>query len=406
MMIRHFVSRRLFTGLILATGINFVAMPTGFAQSTRTEQSEPVKKISFLSFDNKNPAVAFSPDGNQLFIAWDALVEGNRRVLLRERVAGEWLPPVIVDSNPIGNNTLPSITVDKSGAPHIAWISTVNGNRVPMYARRIARSSNQWFMNQVPFPEESTVKGSSDFVNLQLDQEGQPWIVWQYGYGNVYSIACTRHTDTGEFKTTELTPGASTHNLYPELFFMPHPTVYWYLAQSDQFFLIGSSYDQESGQWEVSLPENLENLPADNLPDLFRTASGHLGAIWYDRQELNNSDRIFLGLQNEETRGRGEVVDNQPGAGNHSVAGTAQHGQILTAWVSETYEGGTRIILGSGNSPKDMVSAQISESTQGISSNPKVAGAAGKVAVAWEEKSGPGTVTSEIMLRVSNFQNL
>jgi hypothetical protein len=402
----RFLSQHLLTGLILAAGIGFSSVSTGFSQTADPEAIYGAHQLSLLSFDNRNPAIAYSADGARLFVVWDGLVQGNRRIILREQVEGEWLPPVIVDSNPAGNNSLPSIGVDKAGIPHVAWISSINGKRSPMYARRLTRFPNEWFSQPVPFPGESTVKGSSDFVNLQLSTDGQPWIVWQYGYGNVYSIACTRYNDSGELQSTELTPGASTHNLYPELFFMPEPTVYWYLAQSDQFFLIGASFDSNTNRWEVSLPENLENLPADNLPDLFKTASGPLGAIWYDRQQSGTSDRIFLGLQDPETRGGGEVIDEQPGAGNHSVAGTAATEDFVTAWISETYEGGAHTFLGFGDSPGSISSIQLSESDQGISSNPKVAGSDGKAAVTWEEKPAPGAPSSEIMVRVTDISRL
>lgn len=412
MRIKHLTSQYLLWAW-LALGMVTVCGPvtSGFGQSANTEQAVyGAQQVSLLSFDNRNPAVAYGPQGQQLVVVWDGLVQGNRRIIMRENIAGEWLPPVLVDSNPAGDNSLPSVAIDAAGTPHVAWISTMNGQRLPVYARRIARFPNQWRAQKVAFPAESTVKGNSDFVNLQLDGNGQPWIVWQYGFGNVYSIACTRFTREGELQSTELTPGASSHNLYPELFFMPEPTVYWYLAQSDQFFLIGSSFDQESNRWEVSLPENLENLPADNLPDLFKTPAGPLGAIWYDRDQPGRLDRIFMGMQDAETRGRGVVIDGQTGAGNHSVAGTAGGSALLvgllTAWVSETYEGGADVFLGFGNSPVDITSVQLSEDSQGISSNPKVAGIASQAAVAWEEKAAPGAPSSEIMVRVINLTDL
>jgi hypothetical protein len=213
-------------------------------------------------------------------------------------------------------------------------------------------------------------------------------------------------TDTGEFVSSELSPGASSHNLYPELFFLPEPTVYWYLAQSDQFYLIGSRLQEESGEWQVALPENLENLPADNLPDLFRTSPGPLAGIWYDRQvpEAGSaSDRIFLGVQDSETRGRGQVIDQQPRAGNNSVTGSTADNVMVTAWISESYEGGAHVFMGIGDSPDNTDVIRISDEAQPVNSNPKVAGTADQAAVAWEEHFGFGAQSSEIVVRVAEL---
>lgn len=377
-----------------------------FAQGGVEPRLEDALQVSALSSDNRNPAIAFSPDGNQLFVAWDGIVGENRRILMREQAGGEWLPPVIIDSNPAGDNRFPSIAIDANGTPHVAWVSSIAGKRRPLYARRLARFPNSWFQQTLPFPADSTTVGNSDYVNLQLNSDGRPWIVWQYGFGNVYSVVCTRLIEGGQFASAELSPGALTHNLYPELFFLPEPTVYWYLAQSDQFYLIGSRLDPETGDWQVAMPENLSNMPADNLPDLFRTATGPLAGIWYDRQVTATgvpSDRIFLGLQNSETQGRGEVIDQQQGASNTSVAGSAPHDTLLTSWISETYEDGAVVYMGVGDSPDSVEAIRMSEELQSMGNNPKVAGSFDHAAVAWEEKGGMGVHSSEIVVRIANL---
>lgn len=383
-------------GLFMATG--------GFAQSVEaTAGLGAVERVSLVSYENGHPAVIFSKDGRQMFVAWDGIVGGNRRIFLREMVEGEWLPPVIVDSNPAGNNTMPSLAVDASGVPHVAWISRVGGRRQPMYARRVSRYPNAWHQQVIPFPEDSTVSGGCDYLGLKVDGDDQPWVVWQYGFGNVYSIAASRYTEAGEFVSEELTPGADSHNIYPELFFREDPTVYWYLAQADRFFLISAEYSAEDRKWRVCAPENLESLPAHSLPDLFVTAHGPLGAIWYDElatADGDSRDRVFMGLENPETHGRGEMIPQNLQANNHSVSAASLGDDLVATWVSESYGLGSELSLGIGSSPGEMKSIVIRQSDDEVIGNPRVATASAKAAVVWEESAGPGQASSEIMVRV------
>ncbi len=362
-----------------------------------------LQQISSLSTDNNNPAVAFSADGRQLFVAWDGIVKGERRIFLRERVAGEWLQAVIVDVNPAGANSRPSISVDESGTPHLAWITTNGrGQRVPAYARRLSRERNSWYQQAVPFPAESAAVSNCDVVNLQLDNSGRPWLAWQHGYGNVYNIAVSHFNGAGEIASDDLTPGSTTHNLYPEVFFSPEPTVYWYMWETDQFYLIASRYNSGTNEWKLTPPENMELIPTSNLPDLFMTAQGPLAAIWYDRYvaegDSQESDRIFVGVQNPETKGRGEVIGPEDGSSNDSVAAASLNDNIVTAWVSETYETGAQIVLGIGSSPASIETTVVSPGDNSHNSNPKVSLTVGEAAVTWEQESSTHT-DSAIVLR-------
>lgn len=391
------------------TGVAFAAALclAGPAMSPAQGDSvlEPAQQISVISHLNANPSLAFSADGRSLYVVWDGVVSGNRRIFLREQLQGEWLPPVIVDSNPAGSNSMPSVAVDSNGIPHVTWISQSGNKRQPVYARRISRYPNRWHQQRVPFPEDSTLSGSADLVSISMDTNDQPWIVWQYGFGNVYSVACTRyHEASGKLVSEELTPGANSHNIFPEMFFLPEPTVYWYLAQADQFYLIGAQYNAESARWQVALPESFDNVPAQNFPDLFLTGRGPLGAIWYDGlADVNGEirDRVFLGTGDAETKGRGEVIDQNPEGNSHSVAATIMDNQYLAAWVTEQYGYGTELNLGIGDSPETIQSVSIRHSENNLISSPRLAAAGNKAAVAWEETSGPGQVSSEIVVRVA-----
>jgi hypothetical protein len=377
------------------------------------DQSRPLidgsdlRQVSSLSTDNNNPVIAYSENGRHLFVAWDGLIKGERRIFLRERVAGEWLQPVVVDTNPAGENTRPSIALDQSGTPHLAWITTnASGQRVPAYARRLTRDKNSWYQQELPYPKESSSVGNCDVVNLQLDEQDRPRIAWQHGFGNVYNIAASHFNDAGEIISDDLTPGSTTHNLYPEVFFASEPTVYWYMWETDQFYLIASRYNAENDEWKLTPAENMELIPTSNLPDLFPTFEGPLAAIWYDRyvaeEDGSESDRIFLGLQDSETKGRGVVIGPEDGSSNDSVAAVSVNGTLVTAWVSETYETGAQVVIGIGDSPESIETTTVSAGKDSHNSNPKVSATASEAAVVWEQElQNPGD--SAIVIRTAEL---
>lgn len=372
---------------------------TSRAQKAEAPKLSEIIHLAELSTDNRNPSIVCSKDGQSAFAAWDGIVNGNRRILLREKVGERWLNPVIVDTNPAGNNESPTLGLDDAGNLSVVWVGTVKGRRAPIYARRISRWPNLWHQQAVPFPKDATVSGNCEVASVSLDANGLPWIVWQYGFGSVSSIACSHLQNSGEFSSQELTPGATTHNLDPKIFFRPQPTVYWYVAQSDQFYLVGSQRNPGTGEWQVSSPENLENLPADNLPELFLTQIGRLAAIWYDQaqDEGARADHVYLGVQDPETKGRGEVIDREVGSDYHSVAGSVSGARFVTSWVSESYVEGSQVYLGVGATPLSINPFRVSTEDGVFNGNPQVASGGNSVLVAWEEELPNGA--SEIALR-------
>jgi len=402
------IRRACFAGAI-AAAIAFA--PHSYAQTKGLKPPQPAlgpaQQVSLLSFDNLHPSLAFSQDEQHLYVVWDGVVKGSRRIFLRERIGNNWLQPVIVDTNPAGDNTMPSVAVDSAGTPHVAWISQFGTKRLPVYARRISRFPNTWAQQTVSIPSDSTVTGNCDYVQLRLDDNDRPWVVWQYGFGSAYSIACSRFDSAGYLTSEELTPGATSHNLYPELFFLPKPTVYWYLAQADQFYLIGSQYDSKKDRWSVSLPDNMENLPAQTFPDLVATSKGPLAAIWYDRLTTTGSgqstDKVFLGIQNPETKGRGEAPPQDASTNNHSVSATVSGQFLVTSWVSESYQLGSQLYLGVGENAEALQTVQVANSPDGIISNPRLGATLSHAAIAWEENDGMALSSSEILVRVAEL---
>lgn len=382
----YFSRLRLLQTVIVALMV--LAVTDGWSQTlapTITFSEEKI--ISGLATENSNPAAAYTRDGSTLYVVWDGLIAGHRRILLRERINNHWLETVIVDNNPSGNNSGPSISIDNIGTPHIAWIQQSDERKQPVYARRLSRFPNKWHYHQVPALADSTVKGNCDYVDIQLDEAQHPWLVWQYSYGSVYSIACSYYSDQGALVTTEITPGATGHNLEPKLFFSPEPTIYWYVAQSDQFFLLASKYTSAKNEWVLSPPDDLTNLPGDNLPELFAYSDVGLAAIWYEhatpQQSTPQADQVLLGIQNAETEGRGEVIHSESGTDYHSVTGKKWNQSFLTAWVSENYSSGSQVYAAFGNSPAQVSVNQVSQGSS-LNDQPTVTTMDREATLAWQ----------------------
>lgn len=383
----------------------FVTSSSGFAQDFSDLTVSDVEQVSLLSTDNRNPRMDYMAEGARLAVVWDGIVSGQRRILLRERSGGVWLDPVIVDSQPAGNNASADVKFDAAGNLHVVWIAdTVNGQRQPIYGRRLLRESNSWYSQPIPFPEGiDKSRFSADYISLKISPDNQPWAIWQYGYGNLVNIACTRFGDSGLLVTDELTPGATGYNISPELFFRPQPVAYWYTSEMDQFYLIRSEFLGVNG-WAIKTPENLEELPTNSLPHLFRMSDTALGAAWYDRApgqvpDDADTETVYLGTQSPETQGRGEPLASRINFNSHSIniAGS-EHGKIAIAWVSENYKVGEQIVAALGSSAGDMKLSVVSE--LGNNRNPAVVSDSPRsFIIAWEHEENSRVNGPSIVLR-------
>lgn len=286
-------------------------------------------KISETSYDNRNPVLSFKVDNQNGFVAWDGLVNGKRRILFRELTENNWSLPQIIDDDPAGHNQYPSIIADEQGNVFIAWIAQVNGRKSPKLA---ARFHGEWNLYSIPFPPESNVKGHCDYVNVKLDENGLPWITWQWGFGNIYSVAVSSFGFDGNIYTSELTPKSRTHNLFPKVFFLPQPTVLWYSSINSDFSLVAKQRAADNYWIDIKI-NALEKLPHQSLPNLF-PGDKSINAVWYDNK-LENQDQIFYMA----TVGSGvepiEGIIPGSGQGNRFVSGSQSQHKIATIWISE-----------------------------------------------------------------------
>jgi hypothetical protein len=319
---------------------------------------------------------------------WEGDVGPQRRIVMREAVNGTWLPEVIVDDQVLGPNSQPSIDVDFSGNPHIAWIAYTGGRFTPQYAARIA---GKWTTNRLP---ASDTPGDCDYVSVKIDDNGSPWLVWQSARGTAYEISCAFIDNTGSFHVEPLTPGSQTHNLFPEVVFDPEPNVLWYAGREDGFYLVGERYERTTGQWQEARLANLENLPTEPLPQLIRRPGGLLAGFWNEKPLDADSgalfDRVYLGLQSPDSKGLGEELPQPDAGANSQVSGAATADQFIAAWCSSSSEEGTQIYAAYGKSAVDAAAVKLSDGEDLYYSNPRVAVAGHNADVVWESSESEG----------------
>lgn len=352
--------------------------------------------LSGVSSENRHPAIAASPDGQRLFAVWDGIIDGARRIVLRECLMGEWLPEVIVDSEPSAENQSPSVAVDALGNPFVTWLARA-GNRPEVFVA--LRAGGVW-ANHGAISVDSNSGDSCEAAGIRIAPDGMPWVVWQAGSANRYGIRCaTLNAETGEFVTFDLTPDARNYNLYPEIFFLSEPWVVWYAAENAEFSIVGERFNPSTRSWAQLPIRDLEKMPANRLPFLIRTDSGALAALWYDEHDF--SDRVFLGVQDPDSKGAGSTVDHRPEASNHLVSGGFSSGELVATWCADDPLSNSQVFLTHGKTVPLPVESLVSDgSPRGYYTAPRLCALPGGTAVIWHSDTVDGGDGRIIVRRV------
>lgn len=366
------------------------ALPLGaVAQTAAGPVLEPTVVLSTRSTDNQRPAVASSEDGRTLICVWDGVVDGARRILMRESVDGVWLPERIVDAEPLAENRAPAVALDSAGTVHIAWLGQVRGRDRVFYAVLAAGQLVNWGpLDGGEGPDDNCGK-----ITLRLDSAGNPWIAWEAGRGTRVTIRCARMTN-GLFQTDNLTPGATNQNWFPELFFTPDPIVTWYADQIPEFALRASRFDSESETWQPVALSGLDHLPKNSLPQLLRRPSGAFLACWIEDITLEGAPRtdyVLIGEQGDGPESVPRPADFETTGTKESLARALAGDRLVLAWCSKSLTDGWQIHLASGTQLPLPEKAIITDGARsGYYDHPALAVLPGGCAVVWHSSEGDG----------------
>lgn len=351
------------------------------------------------SSDNRRVAVCATDDGDRLVAVWDGLVDGGRRILLRERLRGVWFPVEIVDAEPSSDNRSPALALDGSGNTHVAWLSAgPGGKRRVSVALRDA--SGTILQRGTPAGIDDGEAGAAPSV--RLDEGDRPWIAWESGNGAEVVVKVARPASDGGFQVDSPTSGASGRNWYPELMLDDTAVVAWYAEQADGFHLRAARTDAD-GVWAALDVAGLTAIPAERLPHLAKRADGNMTACWIE--DNGRADRVLLAVQGGgEAKAAGQDIDpagwTDGGVARESLARFTQGDGVALAWTEKPLEatGGWAIKVAMGSrAPFRSGGVTVAKSVDGFYDHPAVTGAGGGrgLFVAWRscaEAGGDGRI--------------
>jgi len=135
---------------------------------------------------SRNPYVAVNSSGTT-YIVWEDTSPGNSEIYLLKWNGNEWVDAdgsgqesinISKTEGPLAQSEYPSLCLDNSGNPHIAWHDLIFANPEIYYLKLGQESKNI-----------SNTTNSSFYPSLSLDSSGNPHIAWKdYISGNNYDI--------------------------------------------------------------------------------------------------------------------------------------------------------------------------------------------------------------------------
>jgi hypothetical protein len=175
-----------------------------------------------------NPTLAIDPSDNPV-LAWDSINNfGTVTNIYVQRYNGSSWEDVggpLGWSYPNGGWSRPSLAVDSTGNPTIAWDS-YDGSVLNIYVRRFDASRNTWVnVGSGDFlSASSAARSNAQFPSLVLDSSGNPIVAWQefLGGGNSWNIYVHRYTgsawiNVGSTPDTPVDPTLATAYGSPSL---------------------------------------------------------------------------------------------------------------------------------------------------------------------------------------------
>lgn len=342
--------------------------------------SSNIVAVSSRSYDNQNPAVAASVAAERLVVVWDGIIDGNRRILLRERIQGVWLPETLVDNEPAAANAYPSVDIDAAGNIHVAWIGSVGERSRVFYAFRIGDK----FVNRGVVAPPDRPNDDCHAPSVKLDAYGKPWIVWNQGIGNEHRVYCLRPARGGDGLVLDnLTPCPNNYSVWPTLHFSPDPVVVWCSAENGDSSVAAQRFDSTTETWVPHSLPGLGKLPGKSGPFLFLTGGGKLAAIWH--AEYEQTGRIFMAIDGDRTEGQGIVVDHQPEKYNQWVTGIGTSmSRTAIAWCSDDVTSGSQVIMSWGVTPPFDREWQLSSGNKDYCMYPRLVETALGICAVWQ----------------------
>ena len=267
--------------------------------------------ISNTSTDSYHPSLCLDSSGNP-HIAWHDSTSGNNEIYYLKWDGTEWVDAdgsgqesINVSTN-TGSSEDPSLYLDNSGNPHIAWHDSTSGNEEVYYLKwdgeewvDVAGSSAKESINVSNRP------GDSGYASLCLDNAGNPHIAWyDFASGNndIYYLKWngTEWVDAdGSGQGSINVSNNDGISIHPSLCLdnSGNPHIAWHNSHSENNEIYYLKWDGEewvdgdgSGQESINISTNSGD---SSYPSLYLDSSENPHIAWKDKT-LGNYDIYYL----------------------------------------------------------------------------------------------------------------
>jgi len=319
------------------------------------QESINIPKTSGSSY---RASICLDSSGNP-HIAWKDYAPGNFEIYYLKWSGVEWVDAdgsgqeSINISNSSTDSYHPSLCLDSSGKPHIAWFEGISGNSEIYYLKW---NGNEWVDADGSGQESiniSTNTGSSKDPSLYLDSSGNPHIAWHDltpGNDEIYYLKWngTEWVDAdGSGQESIKISNTGRDSNYPSLCLdssdNPHIAWYDYALGNDEIYYLkwnGTAWVDADGSGQESI--NISNNSGHSgYPSLCLDSSGNPHIAWKDHTP-GNYDIYYLkwnGTAWVDADGSGQKsinISNSPGDSGHASLYLDSAGNPHIAWQDNT----------------------------------------------------------------------
>lgn len=234
------------------------------------------ENLSNEGYNTVKPSIAID-NQDRLWVAWQAShTETNEEIYVRSKPAGgSWEPAMRITDRTSADQD-PSIVVDGSNVPHLAWRSNEPGNWEAVYTRYVGGT---W----VPIENVSASSLGSHFPRLAADNGGNVVMAWEEETGSDEFRTAVRRWNSGSWGPRTFASIAGVKALYPDVAMDDVGVVYtaWtdYRTTPTE---VRFNHSTDYGSTWAGEENASQNGSASFFPNVVSQAGGFAHIFWQD----------------------------------------------------------------------------------------------------------------------------
>jgi hypothetical protein len=350
-----------------------------------------------------NPSIGSDSSGN-LSVVFEGFAKGSdvRDILYCRSVdkGRTWTPPVNVSRTP-GVSTVPSVTVERSGAIDVVWRDTTSGELSPdIYFARSTDGGRAW----TKALDISNTPGICTSPAIACGPDESLHVVWidtsvPNGRPDVfYTCSTDGGKDWSHYEDISPTPGISSEPV---------------IAVGDDQVIHSAWADTSSGEehpdiyyvrkigaaW--STPVDISNSPRVSAhPGMSCGPKGRVYLCWTDNSQKQNAADIWCVIGRNGKFAKPINISDTPGVSSEPRIVTDNSGRLVIIWSDTSLRAGKPDIYArASNDNGDDFSNILETKTLGIATKSTATFVGTRVVIAWEE-----AVASTLSLKTTSLE--